>query len=49
MNYFEFNALKFGNDEHDAFIKNNKPEKSFLRHNEKKENELNLNGMGSIT
>ena len=49
MNYFEFNALKFGNDEDDAFMKNNKPEKSFLRHNEKKENELNLNGMGSIT
>ena len=23
------NALKFGNDEHDAFIKNNKPEKIF--------------------
>jgi len=29
MNYFDFNALKFGNDEHDAFIKNNKPEKVF--------------------
>jgi len=29
MNYFEFNALKFGNDEHDAFIKNNKPENRF--------------------
>ena len=49
MNNFEFNALKFGNDEHDAFIENNKLEKSFLRHNGKKENELNLNGMGSIT
>ena len=49
MNYFDFKAFKFGNDEHDVFIKNNKPEKSFLRHNEKKENELNLNGMGSIT
>ena len=49
MNYFEFNAFEFGNDEHDAFIKNNKLEKSFLRHNEKKGNELNLNGMGSIT
>ena len=29
MNYFEFNAFEFGNDEHDAFIKNNKPEKKF--------------------
>ena len=43
MNYFEFNALKFGNDEDDAFMKNNKPEKSFLRHNEKKENERKMN------
>jgi len=31
MNYFDFNALKFGNDEHDAFIRNNKPEKKFSR------------------
>tara|TARA_B100000524_G_scaffold275247_1_gene152672 strand:+ start:86 stop:202 length:117 start_codon:yes stop_codon:yes gene_type:complete len=36
MNNFEFNALKFGNDEHDVFIKNNKPEKSFLGNNEEK-------------
>ena len=49
MNYFEFNAFKFGNEKHDDFIKNNTQEKSFLRHNEKKENELNLNGTGSIT
>ena len=49
MNYFDFNAFEFGNDEHDAFIKNNKLGKSFLRHNEKKENELNLNRMSSIT
>tara|TARA_B000000532_G_scaffold67171_1_gene53120 strand:+ start:918 stop:1019 length:102 start_codon:yes stop_codon:yes gene_type:complete len=26
MNYFDFNAFKFGNEKHDAFIKSNKPE-----------------------
>tara|TARA_B000000565_G_scaffold124907_1_gene94265 strand:- start:79 stop:180 length:102 start_codon:yes stop_codon:yes gene_type:complete len=26
MNNFEFNAFKFGNEKHDAFIKSNKPE-----------------------
>jgi len=31
MNNFEFNALKFGNDEHDAFIKNNKRENKFSK------------------
>jgi len=30
MNYFDFNAFEFGNEKHDAFIKSNKPEKSFL-------------------
>tara|TARA_B100000401_G_C52158123_1_gene417394 strand:- start:61 stop:162 length:102 start_codon:yes stop_codon:yes gene_type:complete len=29
MNYFEFNAFEFGNDEHDVFIKSNKPENKF--------------------
>jgi len=29
MNYFEFNAFEFGNDEHDVFIKSNKPENMF--------------------
>ena len=29
MNNFDFNALKFGNEEHDAFIKRNKPENKF--------------------
>ena len=28
---FEFNALKFGNEEHDAFIKSNKPENKFSK------------------
>ena len=50
MNYFEFNAFEFGNDEHDVFIKNNKPEKKvFCGTMRKKKNELNLNGTGSIT
>jgi hypothetical protein len=29
MNNFEFNAFKFGNEKHDAFIKSNKPENKF--------------------
>jgi len=31
MNNFEFNAFKFGNEEHDAFIKSNKPENKFSK------------------
>ena len=30
MNNFEFKAFEFGNDEHDAFIKNNKLENKFF-------------------